>query len=322
MRRHVIDIRRFIAMAGAVVVAASCESSTDGEGVPTVTVSASEPAPAAAEVAPSATASAEPVVMPEPRCPPDMVKVTPRDGRKYCVDRYESMLVDKDTKTRISPYYAPSRKRASYAAKVWESKRYEMGDARANATPLPPLPAWQLQKDFVPLAVVRKGVTPNGHTSGEEAKVACENAGKRLCSAHEWRTACGGEQGRQFPYGDAYEWKKCNVFREAHPADVLHDNASVGHNDPRLNKVTFKGQPLLRRTGDTPECASKWGDDAIYDMVGNLDEWLDDPEGVFAGGFYARSSKTGCDWKATGHTFDYADYSTGVRCCADLPSVK
>ncbi len=259
--------------------------------------------------------------MPEPICAPDMVKITPPEGRNYCVDRFESMLVDKDTKTRISPYYAPSRGRATYAAKVWESKRHEMGDPRDHAVPLPPLPAWQIQKDFEPLAVAKKSVLPNGHTSGEEAQTACRNAGKRLCSAHEWRIACGGQEGRQFPYGDAFVWKKCNVFREAHPADVLHNNASVGHNDPRLNKVTYKGKPLLRKTGATPECASRWGDDAIYDMVGNLDEWLDDPDGVFAGGFYARSSKDGCDWKATGHTFNYADYSTGVRCCADLPTV-
>ncbi len=308
-------------VAGLAVGGLGCDTGEAGEAVPTASVSTETPAPRPQPSAAGASASAEPVVMPEPRCPPDMVLVSPAGGPKYCVDRYEAMLVDKETKTRISPYYAPSRRRAAYSAKVWESQRFEVGGPEARAMPLPPLPAWQLQRDFEPLAVVRKGVTPNGHTSGVEAKRACENAGKRLCSATEWRTACGGQEGRQFPYGDAFEWKTCNVFREAHPAAVLHDDASTGHNDPRLNKVTHKGQPLLRKTGDTPTCASRWGDDAIYDMVGNLDEWLDDPEGTFAGGFYARSAKNGCDWKATGHTFDYADYSTGVRCCADLPTV-
>lgn len=302
-----------------VLVGAACDGETGPSPSPTASVA---PVPTPALTASTATSAEldEPVVMPEPRCPPDMVKVTPPQGRKYCVDRYESMLVDNETGTRISPYYAPSRRRASYAAKVWESKRHEVGGPKAQAMGLPALPPWQLQKDFVPKAVVRKGVLPNGHTSGEEAKIACENAGKRLCTQREWRTACGGQQARQFPYGDKFVWKKCNVFREAHPADVLHDNASIGHNDPRLNKVTYKGKPLLRKTGDTPTCKSEWGDDAIYDMVGNLDEWLADPDGVFAGGFYARSSKDGCDWKATGHTFNYADYSTGVRCCADLPA--
>ena len=92
----------------------------------------------------------------------------------------------------------------------------------------------------------------------------------------------------------------------------------MGHADPRLNLVTVNGRPVLRKTGTTPECASTWGDDAVYDMVGNLDEWVDEPGGVFAGGFYARSSKDGCAWRASGHPFHYADYSTGVRCCGEL----
>jgi sulfatase modifying factor 1 len=293
-----------------------------GHDETTAAVTSATVAPSASEAPPEPppAESSAPVVMPEPRCRPDMVKVKPHGVRAYCVDRYESMLVDRDNGERISPHYAPSRRRASYCAKLWEKERFEVGSPSAQLVPLPPLPAWQLTKDFVPKSVVKKGVLPNGHTSGAEAKVACEQAGKRLCSEREWRVACGGEKGWKFPYGEKYVWGKCNVFREAHPAMELHDNPSIGHTDPRLNLVTFKGKPLLRKTGDTPECASRWGDDAIYDMVGNLDEWQDDPEGTFAGGFFSRSSNVGCDWKATGHTFDYADYSTGVRCCADLPA--
>lgn len=269
----------------------------------------------------------EPVVMPEPRCPPDMVKVKPREPpgqgdptRAYCVDRYESMLVDDASGNRISPFYAPSRRQAQSTAKMWESERFEMGSPSAQGVPLPTLPAWQLQRDFEPRAISRKGVTPNGHVSGAQALVACRNAGKRLCTEGEWRTACRSQHGWDFPYGPEYVQGTCNVFREAHPAMELHDDPSIGHSDPRLNRVTKNGKPLLRKTGATPECASEWDDDVIYDMVGNLDEWIDDPEGTFAGGFYARSSKTGCAWMADGHPFHYADYSTGVRCCADLPS--
>ena len=40
---------------------------------------------------------------------------------------------------------------------------------------------------------------------------------------------------------------------------------------------------MLRRTGETPECISLWGDDGIADMVGNLDEWIDDAAGTFVG---------------------------------------
>jgi formylglycine-generating enzyme required for sulfatase activity len=256
-----------------------------------------------------------------------MVLVTPRDvpiapgdpRAAYCVDRYEAVLMDSEGAGRVPPYYTPSRKAATATAKMWESLRFEMGDPEQQAVPLPALPAWMLAKDFIPKAVVRKDATPNGHVSGEQAALACRTAGKRLCTHGEWRSACRGARGEMFPYGPDYVQGKCNVFREAHPAAILHGKASIGHSDPRLNRVTYRGRALLMKTGDSPDCKSRWGDDAIYDMVGNLDEWLDDPEGSFAGGFYARASKKGCDWRTSAHANDYSDYSTGVRCCADLP---
>ena len=267
-------------------------------------------------------------IMPDPVCPPDMVKVTPREPpteatdpvTSYCVDRYEAMLVGHASGQRIPPYYAPSRKAAAYQASHWDKERFEMGAPKYQQIGLPQLPPWMLQGDFQPRAVVRKNVLPNGHVSGEQAQRACANAQKRLCSQGEWQTACRGKSGEQFPYGSEFVHRKCNVFREGHPAQILHDKASIGHTDPRLNKVRVNGKPLLRKTGETASCASVWDDgDAVYDMVGNVDEWLADSEGVFAGGFYARATKKGCDQIISGHTFNYGDYSTGVRCCADLP---
>jgi formylglycine-generating enzyme required for sulfatase activity len=245
-----------------------------------------------------------------------------RVAKRYCVDRYEAVLVDVRSGERLSPYYSPSKKLALYSAKLWQQKRLTVGDAKARAMPLPELPLWQRERQAEPKAVARKNMTPNGHVSGEQAELACRNAGKRLCTIDEWRIACMGEREQQFPYGADYEQGRCNVFRFAHPAMILHDNPSKGHSDPRLNQVKHKGKPLLRKTGATPACKSVWEDDGIYDMVGNLDEWVDDSDGMFAGGFYARSTKEGCEWASTAHPIHYADYSTGVRCCADLPGVE
>ena len=97
---------------------------------------------------------------------------------------------------------------------------------------------------------------------------------------------------------------------------LLYENPSINHTDPRFNKVGPERAPLLRRTGATPRCASRWGEVEVFDMVGNLDEWVDDPEGTFVGGFYARAKKDGCASTVRSHSFDYADYSTGFRCCA------
>ena len=52
-------------------------------------------------------------------------------------------------------------------------------------------------------------------------------------------------------------------------------------------------------------------------LSGNLDEWIDDAKGAFAGGFFARSTRAGCDAIITAHPMVYLDYSTGVRCCGD-----
>jgi hypothetical protein len=76
-----------------------------------------------------------------------------------------------------------------------------------------------------------------------------------------------------------------------------------------------RGRPLLAATGATAGCRSEWGDDAALDMVGNLDEWVDDPSGVFVGGFYARETLHGCDMRVGIHSPDYYDYSVGGRCC-------
>ena len=192
-----------------------------------------------------------------------------------------------------------------------------MGGVHARAMPLPLVPGWQRGQKLEVMAVPRRMARPNGYLTGLVAESACAAAGKRLCTLPEFVLACRGQDDTPFPYGEAYVEGACNVFREAHPAAILHDNASIGHLDPRLNHVRAGEAPLFRRTGATPTCKSRWGSDAIYDMVGNLDEWVDEEGGAFAGGFYARSTRNGCDAVVTAHPKSYLDYSTGVRCCKD-----
>lgn len=239
------------------------------------------------------------------RCPPEMVDV----GGSFCIDRFEATLVDARLGRPISPYFAPSRAEALGALRAFE------GTLPAGAPPFPPLPPWQREESFSARAESRQGVVPNGYVSGLAAAKACEAASKRLCTLAEWQEACRGEQRRKFPYGERYEAGACNVGREAHPAHVLYGDASIHHLDPRLNLVAGTEGPLLRATGATPRCRSEWGGDAAYDLVGNLDEWVSDAGGVFAGGFYARATVEGCDARISSHPPDYYDYSLGVRCC-------
>jgi len=239
------------------------------------------------------------------RCPAEMVDVRGR----FCIDRYEASLVDAKAGRRLSPYYHPTRAQTAASFRDWSER------SRGAALGVPAPPDFQLIEEFEPRAEARAGVTPSGYLSGNLAELACRNAGKRLCTLDEWVLACRGESGHKFPYGDRYEEGRCNVFREAHPAQVLHGDMSTGHLDPRLNLVDGAAGPLLRKTGATESCKSVWGSDAIYDMVGNLDEWVDAPVGAFLGGFYSRSTREGCDSKVSSHPRAYFDYSLGVRCC-------
>jgi len=286
------------------------DAASDDAAIDTLDASSIDPVKALAP-RPDDFAIVEPEV---PPCPKDMVRVK----KSYCVDRFEVSLLDVETGKDLSPYYMPARKNALSIQEFWEKERLSVGPPEARELGLPPLPPWQKSRNFEPKAISRKSKVPQGYLTGPLAALACKNAGKRLCTHDEWKTACRGEADRAFPYGDKYASGKCNIFREAHPAAVLHGNASVGHSDPRLNTVKSNDKPLLRMTGDTRSCASEWEGDAIYDMVGNIDEWIDDPEGTFVGGFYARSKKDGCDSVVKALPFDYFDYSTGVRCCKDL----
>lgn len=237
---------------------------------------------------------------------------------KVCIDRWECQLLDRKSGKMLSPYYPPMPKVAARLAAEWEKKRFEAGSPEGQAIGVPPLPPWHAQDGIEPVAVSKPGVVPSGYVSGVIAQQACENAGKRLCKHPEWHRACRGAADRDYPYGDQYKPGACNIFRFIHPATVLHDNPSIGHLDPRLNLVREKsGDPLLRPTGGTSQCKSVWGDDAVVDMNGNLDEWVEDEKGRFVGGFFSRSKKDGCQSSVGAHPKNYFDYSTGVRCCKD-----
>lgn len=86
-------------------------------------------------------------------------------------------------------------------------------------------------------------------------------------------------------------------------------------NDPALGQV----DGALAKTGEHEECVNDFG---VFDMVGNLHEWIATdpaaPHGTFAGGYYLDTALNGdgCNYRTVAHAHDYHDYSTGFRCCA------
>ena len=167
------------------------------------------------------------------------------------------------------------------------------------------------------MAATAPDVVPQGYISGDVAEAACVAAGKRLCTSEEWLQACQGAEGRTYPYGWGYDPAAGNDTRSQHPVVELFgadaDWSPEQMNDPRLNQLPDS----LYAAGSLASCATPEG---VFDLHGNLHEWVADAEGVFRGGFYVDAvlNGPGCTYRTTAHTRGYHDYSTGFRRCADI----
>ncbi len=161
-------------------------------------------------------------------------------------------------------------------------------------------------------AVSRPGQVPQGYISQAQAEYACIRSRKRLCSDDEWQMACRGPRDVTFGYGARREPGRCNENHTWHPVTRMLGGAFHGGpmNDPRINQL----EGTLGLTGAFARCTNELG---VFDMVGNLHEWTDDPGGTFRGGYYmdTRVNGDGCDYATRAHDRDYHDYSTGFRCC-------
>jgi sulfatase modifying factor 1 len=234
-----------------------------------------------------------PPVKPAPPCPDDMAEV-PGESGSFCIDRYEAGLLRE----------APGGQRSP-----WPSNESVDGT----------------QAELV--AVSRADQKPQGYISGVQAALACQRADKRLCAPSEWQTACRGPEHTRYPYGNTRRAGVCNdrfgsptghpVIRLFRQTKVRGDKTAKMWtpefmNDPRLHELSETVTP----SGAFSECTNGYG---VFDMVGNLHEWVADPKGTFMGGFFmdTRLNGEGCDYRTTAHDFGYHDYSTGFRCCAD-----
>jgi hypothetical protein len=227
------------------------------------------------------------------RCPAEMALVDDR----VCVDRWEASLVER------VPY--PGR-----------------GSVERPWSPYLPVDG----HEQCVRAVSRPGVVPQAYISGKQAAGACNVSGKRLCASDEWEFACRGPSKLQFPYGDQRRAGVCNDdVRPIHPVAEVGQMLGIargrlwhdGMNQPMTNQLPN----TLLSTGERAECTNAYG---VYDMVGNLHEWVDDPDGTFRGGYYMDTTKNGdgCSYRTTAHDFTYHDYSTGFRCCMDPERVE
>ncbi|MEO7330931.1 MAG: SUMF1/EgtB/PvdO family nonheme iron enzyme [Minicystis sp.] len=310
------------ASSSAETIAAPAESATTLVVAPAVSQSVLPASAAECAPTPAGSAPVEMVITPDagsdaasadagedggaaaPECPPEMVKIA-----RYCVDRYEAHLVsaaEDGAVTQLAYYQHPDT-----------SRRFE---ARSEAD-----------------------VYPQGYISRDESTLACKNVGKRLCSRAEWSRACKGSKGFHFPYGARMKANACNsgkghLLTRFFGSDASHWKYDESFNNPKLNQEPG----FLAKTGEFASCEAA----GVFDMVGNLHEWVkdivdDDIEellerdqvsrrkqphrrgnGIFMGGFFSTTDELGpgCTYATIAHEPAYHDYSTGFRCCKDLPA--
>ena len=203
-------------------------------------------------------------------------------AQSFCIDRYEAWLEQRedDTWQASSPYDTVSGREVR--------------------------------------AVVGAGEVPQGYISGDEAEAACAASGKRLCSSEEWLAACRGPDSWTYPYGDSYQSGACNDrYSGGHPVVDYFGTTEGVWDSEHMNDPGINQQPgTVARGGEYAACESAWG---VFDLHGNLHEWVADEDGTFRGGFYADASinGAGCGYSTTAHSRTYHDYSTGFRCCAE-----
>ncbi len=227
---------------------------------------------------------------------------------RYCVDRWEGHLVTKNSDGTTT---------------LW--------------------PHHTRPENGVFLAHSASGVFPQAYISRVESKEACSQSGKRLCSRSEWMRACKGSRGFRYPYGNEGKRGACNTGKGHLLTTFFGAKRSWTYenfNDPQLNQEPG----FLGKSGDYETCHS---DEDVYDIVGNLHEWIKDDVGtdieevlekdgverktqpwragnaMFMGGFFSTTIEhgPGCTYTTIAHEPSYHDYSTGFRCCktATLP---
>ncbi|MFO0763097.1 MAG: SUMF1/EgtB/PvdO family nonheme iron enzyme [Byssovorax sp.] len=158
-----------------------------------------------------------------------------------------------------------------------------------------------------------RGARPFVMKSYKGAAKWCGERRKRVCTEEEWEMACEGPEHRPLAYGWSVDKTMCNSDKQWRPFNVarLYDE---GDESRKEVERLWQGSP----SGAYATCVSAFG---IYDMMGNVEEWVTSRKGrrfpgALMGGFWAKPW-TGCRGTNDAHEPTFTFYETGFRCCSD-----
>ncbi|MEE2828324.1 MAG: SUMF1/EgtB/PvdO family nonheme iron enzyme [Myxococcota bacterium] len=101
----------------------------------------------------------------------------------------------------------------------------------------------------------RLGELPRVNVSWNEAQKLCAERSRRLCSSDEWERACRSSESWTWSYGPRFDPKRCNTPLQ-------------GADGPGQSPIP------LAPSGSFAGCRSPEG---VYDLNGNVSEWVADP---------------------------------------------
>ncbi|MEL6341630.1 MAG: thioredoxin domain-containing protein [Myxococcota bacterium] len=147
------------------------------------------------------------------------------------------------------------------------------------------------------------------------ARDACEAAGRRMCTEEEWIAACQNAA----PVDDDNDGEFADDMVEGttYPYDDFHSRNRCWDGHSRGTMCGPKQDEACRPvyTGEMPGCISA---DGVYDMTGNVEEWVGaTPETavLLGGAFDTSKDHARCFRRNDVYGPGYSNVRTGFRCC-------
>jgi len=151
----------------------------------------------------------------------------------------------------------------------------------------------------------------------DDAQNICSKEGKRLCTEEEWTLACEGPERKPYPFGYTRDRTACNFDKPY----IMPDNFAF--DDPRTRAAEIARVSQSEPSGSRARCVSDYG---VYDLTGNVDEWVFNGHGSPQGPEFRSGLKGGywgpvrnrCRPMTTDHNQWHRGYQIGFRCCNDV----